>query len=255
MSFHLRGGEEPNALIVEPERLGATMVLRLPVEALPWRDAELAGARRGRAAEMPAHPLAALRLSLAASQLADRTGIRGAERLWLADGMATLAIADGGRLVVPRLRIGRAATLPASVQLRGARAAQARGSIHVVQLSAGRRVGGLTLVVSRGRDDGPTPTEANGAQRRKLHPALQRFLLPPTAEKGRELSLLLLLRGPAEDLEQLGLRLGGRHTGVVAVRVAAGLLPAIAASPSVLFVEPSRPLGPDQPDAPDASGL
>jgi hypothetical protein len=148
MSFLLRGSGAQDSLIVLPEIGGAAFVLSIPVRALPWRDARLIQAHGPRMAfgcGGPEDPLRRVSMVLEAPEVADRTGIRGASRLQLENGTAAIRLEGEGSLLIPCLRIANGAELPAAVQVVGRRARDARGRIHVLQLSGGRRTGGVTL--------------------------------------------------------------------------------------------------------------
>ena len=120
MSFHVRGSDD--SLFVQPEVGGATVVLRIPVRALPWRDAQLVekhGPRLLFGCGGSEDPLAGVRVTLRGPQVVDRTGIQGAESLRLENGVAAVQIEGNGPLVIPCLHVANGARVPASVQVAG----------------------------------------------------------------------------------------------------------------------------------------
>lgn len=154
MSFEIRGSGDHDSLVVEPMVTGGQVVLRVPIGALPWRDARLIE-RHGHRAHYGCgddhDPMVAVRLTLRKpDQIEERTGITGATQLHLADGIATIAIDPKASLRVPCLHIAADAVAPAVVQVVGDKAARAKGTIRVGQLAGGRRIGGVTLELGAG---------------------------------------------------------------------------------------------------------
>ncbi len=152
MSFHVRGSDDDDSLFVQPEVGGATVVLRIPVRALPWRDARLVekhGPRLLFGCGGSEDPLAGVRVTLRGPQVVDRTGIQGAASLRLENGVAAVQIEGNGPLVIPCLHVANGARVPASVQVVGEQAPGASGAIHVFQFSGGIRAGGLTLQLGK----------------------------------------------------------------------------------------------------------
>jgi hypothetical protein len=149
ISFYVVGSGDEDSLIVAPDVGGVTVVLRLPVAGLPWRDLRLIekhGRREKYGCGDGKDPLAGMRVALTKpEEITDRTGIQGAASVRLADGIATLEIAPKGSLLVPCLRVANGARMPAAVQVTGRAAKKARGAIHVGQLAGGRRIGGVTV--------------------------------------------------------------------------------------------------------------
>lgn len=149
MSFEIRGSGDHDSLVVEPTVNAGQVVLRIPIRALPWRDAKLIE-RHGHRPHFGCgdhdDPLGAVRLTLRKpDQIEERTGITGATHLTLADGIATIAIDPKASLRVPCLHIAADAVAPAVVQVVGDKAARAKGTIRVGQLAGGQRIGGVTL--------------------------------------------------------------------------------------------------------------
>jgi len=149
MSFEIRGSDDHDSLVVESRVGNAQVVLRLPIRALPWRDIrviERHGHRPHYGCGEGHDPMGAVKLTLEKpDQIEERTGITGATRLDLADGIATIAIDPKSRLLVPCLHVATGAVTPAVVQVVGAGATRAKGDIRVAQLAGGQRVGGVTL--------------------------------------------------------------------------------------------------------------
>jgi hypothetical protein len=149
ITFYVVGSGEEDSLIVAPDVGAATVVLRLPVAGLPWRDLRLIekhGRREKYGCGEMKDPLVDMRVALTkAEEITDRTGIQGATSVRLLDGIATVEIAPRGSLLVPCLRVANGARMPAAVQVTGKAARKARGAIHVGQLAGGRRIGGVTV--------------------------------------------------------------------------------------------------------------
>jgi Subtilase family len=142
--------QETDGAILWPEGgdRGLLRIEGLPVTVLPWREAaifEQAGAQ-GRPlydGTVPANDPAARRnAELTGAEIEERTDIRGAGRLALRDGLVT--IEGGPKLVLPRLRIAHGAALEIRAM---AAEPNVPGSIHLLHLSGGRRVGGGTFRV------------------------------------------------------------------------------------------------------------
>jgi hypothetical protein len=247
MSFYVRGSADEDSLFVQPAVGESAVVLRIPVQALPWRDARIVE-RHGPLAAfgcgMGESPLAGLRTRLAGPQVSDRTGISGAAWLRLDDGIATVQLEGPAPLVIPCLRIAQGARVPAVVQLTGEQAPQARGEVHVFQLSGGRRAGGVTLQLGGWHPGGDDRSEAGDEPwRRKLDPGLAAAVARASgAETDLVLLLQVIVQGRAEQLEPFGLRLGNRTGDVVLGHAAIRAIPAIARQSCVVFIELSRRL-------------
>ncbi|MDQ3723873.1 MAG: hypothetical protein M3376_12620, partial [Actinomycetota bacterium] len=142
MSFYVVGSGDEDTLIVEPDvRGGGTVVLRLPVQGLPWRDIRLVeryGPRDKYGCGDRDDPLVRVKATLEKpEQIADRTGIQGATVVHLENGVATVEIAPRATLLVPCLRVAEGARMPTAVQVTGRAARRARGTIRVAQLAGG----------------------------------------------------------------------------------------------------------------------
>lgn len=145
--FNILGSDDTDGLIIWQDHPDARLrIENLPITALPWRDAEMfqASGQRSRplfgfsnaASDMAIELSATLEHPKAIEQITD---VLGADRLVLEGGLAT--IEGGQRLTLPRLRIAEGAPLTIIV----AAVTQARGAIHLLHLSGGRRVGGSTV--------------------------------------------------------------------------------------------------------------
>jgi hypothetical protein len=157
MSFYVTGSDDEDGLIVDAEVDRGRVALQLPIQSLPWRDAA-----RIAKYERPRRPygcgdevelLMTMRAVLKAEDVQLLTGVTGAARLTLEEGIATIELAKGAQLSAPCLRIVEAVRMPAVVRLLGVRRGAVRGELHVLQLSGGRRVGGATAVFGRGAVD------------------------------------------------------------------------------------------------------
>jgi hypothetical protein len=150
MSFYVVGSGDEDTLIVEPAvRGGGAVVLRLPVQGLPWRDIRIIekhGPRDKYGCSDRDDPLARMNTELTKpEQIIDRTGIQGAASVRLENAVATVEIAPRGTLLVPCLRVAEGARMPTAVQVTGRNARRAMGTIRVAQLAGGRRFGGVTF--------------------------------------------------------------------------------------------------------------
>jgi hypothetical protein len=83
------------------------------------------------------------------------TDITGAERLMLRDGVATVTIASGDRLLVPYLRLADGARMSARIQVRRPKTDKQRRFVHIAQHSGGQLVGGVSLELRPGIKRGP----------------------------------------------------------------------------------------------------
>lgn len=112
MRFHLRGSAGADSLMVLSELDDGIAVLRLPAGLL------------------------------AVNARAALERVSGATRIAFAGEVAALHAGRDRPLVIEGLRLAHGATAPASIEVprRGA-----RGAVHVVQLSGGARIGGVTL--------------------------------------------------------------------------------------------------------------
>jgi len=149
MSFQIRGSDDHDSLVVETRVNVGQVVLRLPIQALPWRDIrviEKHGRRPHYGCGEGKDPMATAKLILKGpNQVEERTGITGATRLELANAIATIAVDPKQQLRVPCLHLATGVAAPAVVQVVGETAKRAKGTIRVAQLAGGRRIGGVAL--------------------------------------------------------------------------------------------------------------
>jgi hypothetical protein len=68
----------------------------------------------------------------------------------------------------------------------------------------------------------------------------------PAAES-EVISVLIRLQGPSDGLRAKGIQLRTMAGDIATASVALHDLPAVAREPAVVFIEMSRPLGPDEP--------
>jgi len=153
LSFYVIGTDDHDSLVVEADVGGAEVTLRIPAQALPWRDMKLVerdGPRDPYGCGELAGQVGIKRRVKNPHEIVDRTGILGASWLRLEDGMAIAAVAEGGALTIPCLRIAPAARMPAAVEVVRHGRKNPKGSVRIGQLSGGRRVGGITLELGEG---------------------------------------------------------------------------------------------------------
>lgn len=149
MSFYVIGTDDHDSLVVEADVGGAGVTLRIPAQALPWRDLKLVeahGPRDPYGCGERDDPAGRIKRNVKnPDEILDRTGIVGADWLRLEEGTATAAVAQGGTLTIPCLRVAPAARMPAAVVVARDRGKKPAGTVRIGQLSGGRRVGGVTL--------------------------------------------------------------------------------------------------------------
>lgn len=134
------------AILWPEDRQTTFRIENLPVTALPWREAAIFEQSRRR--ERPLYngpeptddPGAGRNATLKGDEIEERTAIRGARQLVLRDGLIT--VEGGPKLVLPQLRIAPGIALeihavPFEMDM--------HGSLHMLHLSGGRRVGGGTV--------------------------------------------------------------------------------------------------------------
>jgi hypothetical protein len=159
MSFYVTGSDDEDGLIVEGEVDRGRVALQLPIQSLPWRDATLIAKyerpRRPYGCGDEVEQLMTTRAVLKGEDVQLLTGVTGAQRLTLDEGLVTIEMTKGAQLSASCLRIVEAARMPAVVRLLGVKRGAVRGELHVLQLSGGRRVGGATVVFGRGAVDVP----------------------------------------------------------------------------------------------------
>ncbi|PWS34538.1 hypothetical protein DFH01_23630 [Falsiroseomonas bella] len=112
MRFHLRGSAATDSLMVLPELTSGSVLLRLPAALLPDRGPRATGA------------------------------VHGATRIGFEGDVAILRSAEARPLLVEGLRLADRAVAPAAIEVQGR---DPLGAVHVLQLSAGARIGGVTL--------------------------------------------------------------------------------------------------------------
>jgi hypothetical protein len=151
MHFYVEGSVSHDSFVVESDLVGGQVELRLPVQALPWRDADLL-ARSGLRAryESPRRPdvLDSAENVLRDLEVERLTDVTGGESLTLRHGTAAIVARPGERLWLPELRIALGARMPASISVRAAEVDAHRRHVHVKQLSDGRILGGLSLEIA-----------------------------------------------------------------------------------------------------------
>jgi hypothetical protein len=140
---------DTDSLTVMPGLSAGEVVLTLPVQALPWRDAQaLQGLGATRApfdGQMTADGLARIRAEFTAQQTEALTGIRNATRMTLADGSAHVTVHGEGPLQVPDIRLAKGARMTATIHVTAPRTEGVRRFVHVAQRSGGQLVGGVSL--------------------------------------------------------------------------------------------------------------
>jgi hypothetical protein len=153
MHFSAIGSRRTDGLIVMPKIVQGRVTLSLPVLALPWRDRETIELNRGRFAPFGASPerhLAnAVRATISGAQIEVVTGIRGAERLEVSNGVAKILIEQGADLVIPDLRLAERARMPARIDVSGVAINSNQRWIHVAQQSGSARVGGVAFKLGK----------------------------------------------------------------------------------------------------------
>jgi hypothetical protein len=150
-SFYVTGTGVDDSLVITTTGIVGGLSVSLPAAALLWRDAafiERHGPRRGYGCCDVRDPLDDVKKKIILKTPAEveaRTGARGALGLTVADGLATIEADAATGLELPCLRIAQGAAAPVAVRIE---AAQADGGVvNVGQLAAGRRVGGVAMVV------------------------------------------------------------------------------------------------------------
>jgi hypothetical protein len=147
--FHILGSKDTDGLILwHDDRAARLRIERLPVTALPWRDAAMF--RKADRSDRPLYGSTGAETDILlqlSTELEGRddvtliTDVVGADRLVVQTGRAT--IEGGARLFLPRLRLENNALLEFQVAVSD----QTRGAMHVLHLSGGQRVGGGTVQV------------------------------------------------------------------------------------------------------------
>lgn len=154
MSFYVLGSSDEDGLIVTAERFAGEMQMQLPAAALPWRDlglVEKLGPRQAYGCcRADADPWRKVQATAKEDEIEDRTSVRGAGVVAIADGVATIGFTSKAPVVIPCLRIAEGARLSVSVRiLRLRKQQEGAPELRVLHLSGGRRVGGVTLRVGK----------------------------------------------------------------------------------------------------------
>lgn len=150
--FYVIGSQHHNALEILTERLGSSIELIFPVQALPWRDLDLinrTGKRHPFGADCGDDPLAGQKRVVKPKEAALRTGIEGLTELQLADGNVHLIAPAADPLRIPEIRVKAGAKMPVRLLVRGAKVGRSSSFVHVQQRSGGKIVGGITLELTR----------------------------------------------------------------------------------------------------------
>lgn len=154
MSFYVRGSAEEDSLIVTAERFAGQLQMQLPAAALPWRDLTLVeklGPRQPYGCcRDDTDPWRKVQVAAKEDEIEDRTSVRAAETLTVSDGVATIGFSTKAPLVIPCLRVADGARLSVAVRVLRLRKQEGVPELRVLQLSGGRRVGGVTLQVGKG---------------------------------------------------------------------------------------------------------
>src|SRR6266545_1052944 len=126
MSFYVTGSADEDSLVVSAERLSGR---RRPDTYGCCDEDDI---------------LKTLEVSAEGQGVEDRTGIRGADGVKVSRGAATVSFSAKTPLFIPCLRVAEGARMPVAVRAVKTRAERDGGEIRVMQLSGGRRVGGVT---------------------------------------------------------------------------------------------------------------
>jgi subtilisin family serine protease len=150
MSFYVVGSADQDSLIISSELPGGQVALKMPVQALPWRDIKLIEQSPARRAAFGCgnhfdDPLARLQATLHGEDVGRLTDIAGAEVLDLRDGVATVTAARNERLFVPQVRVVEGVRMPVSIRIIKPKLDGKSKYVHVSQYSGGRLIGGVTL--------------------------------------------------------------------------------------------------------------
>jgi hypothetical protein len=156
LPFELHGSGEHESLQMATQLVSGRVFLELPVRALPWRDLAWRQANNG-----PLQPwknpeardaVPSTRVALDRRKTHLVTGIEGAKSLHVGEGIATIEFFGderNGKLVIPELRLApNSKPLPIVLRVEGARINERNHAVHLMQISRGRGMGGLTLDLS-----------------------------------------------------------------------------------------------------------
>jgi len=145
-NFFATGSADVDSLIFVRELLEGKVEIQLPARLLTLRDPKVLdkiGPRQPLRGKLDLDPFARLSYKLANKDIQPRTDITGAATFEIRDGIARLTMAEGARLVIPRLHLAEGAKVPVKVHLSGAKTKKESKYIHVSQLSGGVLVGGV----------------------------------------------------------------------------------------------------------------
>ena len=159
ISFYVRGTDDEDSLLIATVGFDGRLALDVPMRALPWRDLKMIE-KWGRRREPYgccdiADPLDTLRVRAKGPEVEERAGIRGADDITIAGGIATVTFTTANPVFIPCVRIEAGAKMPTTVRVATLRRAGENAAVHVAQLSGGRRVGGVTLAIGEARQGRP----------------------------------------------------------------------------------------------------
>jgi len=142
--FYIVGTKGIDGLSIRKD-FPATVELTLPARTLPWREGALLE-RNGPRPNCPSEHdwIDTLRRSLVGQQVEDLTAVVGANSLELRDGLARIGF-SGERLFVPRLRASADERVQARIGFPEPVRLSRQPEVHVMQLSDGNMVGGVTI--------------------------------------------------------------------------------------------------------------
>ncbi|MEM6771101.1 MAG: hypothetical protein AAF597_10990, partial [Bacteroidota bacterium] len=149
-AFFVTGTEQTDSLWLELADLKAEVVLNLPVTALPFRDARLLkkyGKRPWFGDACGEDPLRQEKARIRRKTIPELTGITGAQKLTIQDGVASILFSGEGRLSIPMLRLREGVKMPVSIRAAKVELFEKRAMINVGQLSGGRRAGGVSVEI------------------------------------------------------------------------------------------------------------
>ena len=149
MSFYVVGSSDQDSLTIYQNLVAKSVSLTLPIEALPWRDLGLIERYAERRLPFGYHrnrdPLASTRAVIEKDSIPKMTDISGAEGLKLNDGLATVTVANEGRLHIPYVHLVNGARMIASIHVCNPKASRDNRFVHIAQHSGGQLVGGVSL--------------------------------------------------------------------------------------------------------------